>query len=253
MPSCFVIQPFDKAAFDKRFDDVLAPAIQAAGLEPYRVDRDPAASIPIEQIESGIRTSQLCLADITTDNPNVWFEVGFAFASAKEVVLVAGSSRQRFPFDIQHRQVITYETDAPSDFDGLRDRIGKRLKAILTKEAKIGTAAQVASPVASVKGLASHELVALVAIGQNIDSPTDTVSTYMIRKDMERAGFTRIAVTLALAGLLAKDLVGSTSAYDEQSQEPYTIYRLTESGLSWLMSNQDQLTLQRAPADEPVF
>ena len=34
MPTCFVIQPFDKGPFDKRYDDVLDPAIRAALLEP---------------------------------------------------------------------------------------------------------------------------------------------------------------------------------------------------------------------------
>lgn len=44
MSTCFVIQPFDGGPFDKRYDDVIAPAIVAAGLEPYRVDRDPRAA-----------------------------------------------------------------------------------------------------------------------------------------------------------------------------------------------------------------
>lgn len=55
MARCFVIQPFDNGEFDKRYDDILAPAIQKAGIEPYRVDRDPAALIPIETIEQTIK------------------------------------------------------------------------------------------------------------------------------------------------------------------------------------------------------
>jgi hypothetical protein len=93
MGRCFVIQPFDAGPFDKRFDDVCAPAVRAAGLEPYRVDRDPATRIPIDDIESGVRNSQLCLADITIDNPNVWFERGFAIAVPREVVLVCADQR----------------------------------------------------------------------------------------------------------------------------------------------------------------
>ena len=69
MMSCFVIQPFDKGKFDNRFKDVFSPAITDAGLEPYRVDQDPKVSIPIQDIEKGIRESRLCLADITIDNP----------------------------------------------------------------------------------------------------------------------------------------------------------------------------------------
>ncbi len=56
LATCFVIQPFDGGKFDKRFDDILVPAIRDAGLEAYRVDRDPTVSIPIEQIESGIES-----------------------------------------------------------------------------------------------------------------------------------------------------------------------------------------------------
>ena len=75
MPSCFVIQPFDGGQFDKRYDDILDPAIREAGIEPYRVDRDISAVIPIEQIEQNIRKADVCLADISKDNPNVWLEI----------------------------------------------------------------------------------------------------------------------------------------------------------------------------------
>lgn len=49
MSKCFVIQPFDKGRYDKCYEDVFAPAIHDAGLEPYRVDRDPGVTIPIEE------------------------------------------------------------------------------------------------------------------------------------------------------------------------------------------------------------
>jgi hypothetical protein len=42
------------------------------------VDRDPSASVPIENIEGGIQGSVACFADVTIDNPNVWFELGYA-------------------------------------------------------------------------------------------------------------------------------------------------------------------------------
>jgi hypothetical protein len=74
MPRCFVMQPFDRGEFDRRFDEIYKPAIEEAGFDPYRVDRDPTASIPIESIEAGIVGSVACFADVTIDNPNVWFE-----------------------------------------------------------------------------------------------------------------------------------------------------------------------------------
>lgn len=135
MKRCFVMQPFDRGAFDKRYGDVFAPAIQDAGLEPYRVDRDPSAGIPINEIESEIKSSEICLAEITTDNPNVWFELGFAIAVLKEVVLVCSDERQsKFPFDVQHRNIIKYKTESPQDFNKLRKDIKERIQATLKKK-----------------------------------------------------------------------------------------------------------------------
>ena len=87
MPTCFVIQPFDSGGkFDKRFNDTYKKAIEKAGLEPYRVDQDPGVEVPIDRIEEGIREATICLADITTDNPNVWYELGYAFAVGRSVI-----------------------------------------------------------------------------------------------------------------------------------------------------------------------
>lgn len=125
MPTCFVIQPFDSSKFDKRFDDVYKPALEEQGLEAYRVDRDPEVEIPIEAIEDGIRDAAICLADITTDNPNVWYELGYAFAAGRPVIMVCSDERtgNRFPLDIQHRTVIKYRPDSVSDFSELKNRI----------------------------------------------------------------------------------------------------------------------------------
>src|SRR5438270_78974 len=117
--NCFVIQPFDKGPFDKRYHDVFVPAIRTAGLEPYRVDLDPAVSIPIDEIERKINDADCCLADISIDNPNVWYEVGFAKACGKEIVLVCESRTTSFPFDVRHRNILTYTTHSPSDFTKL--------------------------------------------------------------------------------------------------------------------------------------
>ena len=110
MSTCFVIQPFDNGGkFDKRYRDVLEPAIREAGLEPYRVDVDPSVSVPIDAIQNGIRRAAVCLADITLDNPNVWFELGYALASDKQMCLVCSEERtSKYPFDVQHRSIIKY-------------------------------------------------------------------------------------------------------------------------------------------------
>ena len=54
MATCFIIQPFDGGPFDKRYKELVEPAIKEAGLEPYREDLDPSVVVPIEDIERGI-------------------------------------------------------------------------------------------------------------------------------------------------------------------------------------------------------
>ena len=121
MRKCFVMQPFDKGEFDKRYDDVFAPAVKNAGLEPYRVDRDLSVSIPIQAIEENIRDADVCLADISEANPNVWFEVGYALANGREIVLVCKEG-SKFPFDVQQRTINRYRTESPVILNSFRPR-----------------------------------------------------------------------------------------------------------------------------------
>src|ERR1022692_1333472 len=169
MATCFVMQPFDGGPFDRRYEDIFAPAIKAAGLEPYRVDQDPNVSIPIHDIELGIRDSRLCLAEITEDNPNVWFELGYAIACGKEVVLICSAQRRaKFPFDIQHRTIITYTTESSSDFVTLQLKITEKITAYLEKSEVISNASEI-SRLTTFEGLDPHEVVALATIAQNLE------------------------------------------------------------------------------------
>ena len=131
MPTCFVIQPFDEEN-DRRYEEVYRPALEDAAVTPYRVDEDPSVAVPIESIEERIRESDICLADITTHNPNVWYELGFAVAVGRPVVMICdGAVFDKLPFDIQHRLVVKYSTASPSDFERLRREVTHRVVARL--------------------------------------------------------------------------------------------------------------------------
>ena len=245
--TCFVIQPFDGGTYDKRFEDVFAPAIAEAHLEPYRVDRDPRATVPIEQIEAGIRRAAICFANVTEDNPNVWFELGYAIASGRDVVLVCADHRASpFPFDIQHRTIIRYKTESTSDFARLREKIVERLKAMLERQLELGSITEV-SPLKETEGLSPHEMVGLVTVAEGTDSPNDSIAASLARQNMRRAGFTDIAVTLAIRSLAKKGLVLTATDSDFNGNE-FMVYRVTDRGIAWLESNQDRLVLRRQDA-----
>ena len=249
MDTCFVMQPFDGNTFDKRYYDVFAPAIRNAGLEPYRVDQDPKVSIPIQDIERGIRDSKICFAEITLDNPNVWFELGFAFASGKEVVLVCSDERTtKFPFDVQHRTIIKYSTSSTSDFKKLELDITMKIRAYFEKAEALSNISEL-TKLTSFEGLDSHEVVALAAIAQNLESPNDHTSTFVIKRDMETSGYTKVAATLALKSLLEKELISVGDYQDPEDGRPYSGYTFTNEGWKWVLENKNKFVLQQ-PKDE---
>ena len=248
MTTCFVIQPFDGGKFDKRYDDVLKPAIISAGLEPYRVDRDHSVSIPIETIQSEIEGCGACLADISTDNPNVWFELGYAIASSKEVVMICSDERAtKFPFDVQHRTIIKYTTESTRDFVALQEKIAGRLNAVMAKETKL-SAIKDMSPISSIHGLEQYELAALISIAQQSPDPIEGVGTHILQQDMAKAGFTRIATTLGVLKLTSKRMVETFEAHDFNST--YKAYRVTATGIDWLLQNTSQIKLQMEHVEE---
>lgn len=244
---CFVIQPFDGGGpFDKRYDDVLVPAIRDASLAAYRVDRDPSVSIPIDEIEDGIRNAEVCLADISQDNPNVWFEVGFAIASRKPLCLICDTKKDRFPFDVQHRSIIRYESDSLRDFTSMQDKITKKLVALVNDRADLSMIAN-SSPLSETDGLNPHE-IALLAVTFLSDAKGDPTPTWSVFREMESAGFTEMATGVALHTLVSKNLIYKDSRVDERGED-FTVLLPTEDGKHWIISNPDKVSLRRKAAD----
>ncbi len=167
---------------------------------------DPGVSTPIESIEEGIRSSAICLADITTDNPNVWYELGFAFAAGKPVVMVCSQERtgKKYPFDIQHRSIIPYQLDSISDFSKLQEDIKLKLVALLEKGAAIRQFTETES-VATVEGLSQPEIVLLAVLAGMVYTPTGTVSVHRVSQEAESAGLTGVGFSVGTRRLLVKD------------------------------------------------
>ena len=246
MSTCFVIQPFDSGKFDKRYDDVYAPAIEAAGLEAYRVDRDPGVEMPIEAIEDGIRNAAVCLADITTDNPNVWYELGFAFAIGRPVVMLCSNERipAKYPFDIQHRTVIGYKSESSSDFNNLKVTLCERIKAMLNKSEALRQIAE-ADQIAPTQGLSQTELMVLAILAGNTALPGTSTTSHSLKEDSERSGLTAIGFSLAFRRLIAKRLIEVTDEWDEQRDYTYSTTRLTNAGWDWVESNESLFVLKK--------
>jgi hypothetical protein len=241
--TCFVIQPFDEGIYDQLFKDVFDPAITAAGLKPYRVDQDPSSAIPIEAIEEGIKRSAVCFAEITTDNPNVWFELGYAIALGKPICLVS-NKRSRFPFDVQHRKIIIYKKQsAPSDFALLQEKITASLKARVIEQGTFESnkeAAVALSSMPETEGLKPHELLALTIAMQ--DHFTGGISPHELQRKVQK-GFAVPAGSLSIIGLKRKGLI-EIRMEQNYNNDPYSMIQVSEKGEEWLMNNQEKLNLK---------
>ena len=252
MSKCFIIQPFDSGGrFDKRFNDIYKPAIEEVGLEPYRVDEDPTVDIPIDAIEEGIRDATMCLADITTDNPNVWYELGYAYATGCPVILVCSSEREGegFPFDIQHRSIIQYGPESKSDFENLENAIIERAKALLDRAA---TRKFIQSEkVAPQEGLSQVEILLLATLAGEGTLPGTPVSQHRLEQMAEDSGMTLVGLGLAIRRLLKKEFIKiyeeGNSYYDEDYNR---IVVLTDAGWNWIDENDDIFRLEEDGDDD---
>lgn len=230
---CFVIQPFQEI-FDKRYEDTYDPAIRAAGLVPYRVDKDPSAKNLIEQIEKKIDEAAICLADISIDNPNVWYELGYAFASGKDVVMVCDKQRKEFPFDIRHKSIIPYSSDSKRDFNNLENQIKEKIQAYLNQHQN--SIPSITTPLQDSNGLHPFELTMLSIIIGEQKSIQETVSIYTINQQMKNAGFTETATGIGVRLLHKKGFIESIIDQDWNGNEFYAC-RLTEVGENFILSN----------------
>jgi hypothetical protein len=247
---CFVMQPFDHAIYDSLYKQVFDSAIRDAKLEPYRVDNDPGASIPIETIEAEITKSLVCFGEISEDNPNVWFELGYALAREKPLCLVSTISRVKFPFDVQHRKIIVYPKQClPDDYETLRTAITSRLEALISREESRQQNTQTAnalSVVPETSGLAPHELLALTLIFE--DHFGNGTAPHELSQSMKRGGYITAATNLAASGLIRKKLVEKRLIeYQDYNEDKFFV---TEAGVDWLLGNEQKLNLRLPSATD---
>ncbi len=165
---------------------MLAPAIEAADLEPYRVDRDAGSVIPVDTLHKEIKSATVCVADITTRNPNVMYELGYALAAGKNVVIISGPNPEKFPFDIQHREILSYSVGSISDFTELGQSLTAKLNAVLELRERTTEIAET-SPVKESAGLQLHELTALALLLANSDTTNDGVASLVFRAGVSSA------------------------------------------------------------------
>ncbi len=120
-PFVFVVMPFSKD-----FDDVYHLGIKAAcneaGAYCERLDEQVFDEGMLDRIYNQIAKADIIVADMSCQNPNVFYEVGYAHALDKRVILITNSASD-IPFDLKHRFHIVYGDSISTLKSKLRDRV----------------------------------------------------------------------------------------------------------------------------------
>ncbi|MDB1122843.1 nucleoside 2-deoxyribosyltransferase [Vibrio algarum] len=106
-PKAFVVMEFSPK-YESVYRDVILPICAELQIEVIRADEISSNTPIIADIIENIRKSSLLIAEISPDNPNVFYELGYAHAINKQVILLCSDAREKLPFDISGIRTIMY-------------------------------------------------------------------------------------------------------------------------------------------------
>jgi len=128
-PTAFVIMKFDEPYFDELYKNVIKPVAEKMGLYAYRADGVYKPGVILKDIVRGITESEVIIAEITSLNPNVFYELGYAHCRGKDPILLAERGTE-IPFDISGYRCIFYDNTIKGGID-FEDNLRKHLENIL--------------------------------------------------------------------------------------------------------------------------
>jgi hypothetical protein len=123
--SLFIAMPF-KAEFDNIYYYGIKKPIEDLGRKCERLDQEQFVGDIIERLKQRISAAELVIADITGNNPNVFYEIGYAEGIKKRVVLI--SQEKELPFDLRTQRQISY---APEKLRSLETQLKDLLSELL--------------------------------------------------------------------------------------------------------------------------
>lgn len=128
-PFVFVVMPFNPALRDV-YDLGIKPAAEMAGAYAERVDEQHFTTAISERVLNQISRADAVVADMTGKNPNVLYEVGYAHALGKSVVMVTQDDFKDLPFDVNHFHHTAYKRE---DVKSLRDNLSPKIAAAISE------------------------------------------------------------------------------------------------------------------------
>jgi hypothetical protein len=127
-PICFVVIQFTDD-YNALYREVIKPTCEKYGYKVVRADDFHSSGLIIEDITRSIRECAIVIADVTPNNPNVFYEVGFAHGIGKPTILLCDRKREQLPFDISGFRTLFYDNSIGGK-NIVEERLRKHLDAI---------------------------------------------------------------------------------------------------------------------------
>jgi hypothetical protein len=119
--------------FDAVYRHLIVPSVTEAGLDPIRTDEQMTGGVIQKAIFEGLILCEYTIADLTTANANVFYELGLRHAVRPAcTVLIFGESGGQLPFDVASLHAIPYKLSPdgkPANPAADSAAIANRLKA----------------------------------------------------------------------------------------------------------------------------
>jgi tetratricopeptide (TPR) repeat protein len=116
--------------FDAVFRDFISPAIEEAGLEPLRADEEMTGGIIHRPMFERLILCEYAVADLTTANANVFYELGLRHAVRPWSTALLFAEGGRLPFDVAPLRAIPYRLTAegvPAEIPAAKAILVRRL------------------------------------------------------------------------------------------------------------------------------
>jgi hypothetical protein len=117
--------------FDAVYEQVIRPAIEDSGLDPIRADEEMTGGIIHKPMFERLVLCDYAVADLTTANANVFYELGVRHAVRPWSTVLIFAENARLPFDVAPLRALPYRLrhGKPADARGARDALVERLRS----------------------------------------------------------------------------------------------------------------------------
>ncbi len=126
--SAFFICPFGNEDVDHNYEFVIKPIVEKHQFSIRRADEISHTTKITDVIVSAINEARFVIADLTEAKPNCYYEVGYAHAIGKPVIIIAKTDTER------HFDLAAHKWTYWDDYKDLKKKIDVEINELLSEE-----------------------------------------------------------------------------------------------------------------------